>query len=121
MYSKMFVVMLGPTAVIWLNNSYESCLNLIMAQRLVRTIGQDSKEQYKPTAEELKMAGFPKNKVNFQKCIFEKIYFMNENSIMEELLIIYGLINMKVIKLVTVVMDYIPQTTQKHIKILKII
>ena len=44
-----------------------SCLNLIMAQRLVRTIDQDSKEEYKPTDEELKMVGFPKNKASSTK------------------------------------------------------
>ncbi len=44
-----------------------SCLNLIMAQRLVRTIDKDSKEEYKPTAEELQMIGFPKNKVSSTK------------------------------------------------------
>ena len=44
-----------------------SCLNLIMAQRLVRTIDKDSKEEYKPTAEELQMIGFPKNKASSTK------------------------------------------------------
>ena len=38
-----------------------------MAQRLVRTIDKDSKEEYKPTAEELQMIGFPKNKVSSTK------------------------------------------------------
>jgi len=36
-----------------------SCLNLVMAQRLVRTIDEDSKESYKPTNEELDLLSIP--------------------------------------------------------------
>ena len=39
-----------------------SCLNLVMAQRLVRTIDKDSKEAYKPTNEELDSLSFPSSK-----------------------------------------------------------
>jgi type IV pilus assembly protein PilB len=38
-------------------------LNLIMAQRLIRTIDPDHKEKYTPTDEELKRINFPKDKV----------------------------------------------------------
>ena len=38
-------------------------LNLIMAQRLIRTIDPDHKEKYTPTNEELKRINFPKDKV----------------------------------------------------------
>ena len=41
-----------------------SCLNLVMAQRLVRTIDKDSNEAYKPTDEELNRLSFPKDKRN---------------------------------------------------------
>lgn len=41
-----------------------SCLNLVMAQRLVRTIDKDSKEAYKPTNEELDLLSFPSSKRN---------------------------------------------------------
>ena len=37
-----------------------SSLNLVMAQRLVRTIDPKSKEEYKPSEEELKKSGFSK-------------------------------------------------------------
>ena len=50
-----------------------SCLNLIMAQRLVRTIDQDSKEEYKPTDEELSMVGFPKTKHPQQNFLKESL------------------------------------------------
>ena len=36
-----------------------SSLNLIMAQRLVRTIDEKTKEEYTPTSEELKKVNFP--------------------------------------------------------------
>jgi type IV pilus assembly protein PilB len=38
-------------------------LNLIMAQRLIRTIDPDHKEKYTPTDEELKRINFPKDKI----------------------------------------------------------
>ncbi len=57
-----------------------SCLNLIMAQRLVRTIDQDSKEEYKPTDEELKMVGFPKNKASSTKFFKGKPSPTNHNT-----------------------------------------
>jgi type IV pilus assembly protein PilB len=38
-------------------------LNLIMAQRLIRTIDPDHKEKYTPSDEELKRINFPKDKV----------------------------------------------------------
>ena len=41
-----------------------SCLNLVMAQRLVRTIDKDSNEAYKPSDEELNRLSFPKDKRN---------------------------------------------------------
>ena len=41
-----------------------SCLNLVMAQRLVRTIDKDSKEAYKPTNEELDLLSFPSSERN---------------------------------------------------------
>ena len=44
-----------------------SCLNLVMAQRLVRTIDQDSKETYTPESEELNRLSFPKDKINSTK------------------------------------------------------
>ncbi len=40
-----------------------SSLNLVMAQRLVRTIDKDSKEKYKPSKEELDSIAFPKSKI----------------------------------------------------------
>ena len=39
-----------------------SSLNLVMAQRLVRTVDKDNKETYKPTQEELDMLSFPSDK-----------------------------------------------------------
>ena len=39
-----------------------SSLNLVMAQRLVRTIDKDNKEAYNPTQEELNMLSFPSEK-----------------------------------------------------------
>ena len=39
-----------------------SSLNLVMAQRLVRTIDKDNKEAYKPTQEELDILSFPSDK-----------------------------------------------------------
>ena len=44
-----------------------SCLNLVMAQRLVRTIDQDSKELYTPNSEDLNRLSFPKDKINSSK------------------------------------------------------
>ena len=41
-----------------------SSLNLVMAQRLVRTLDKDSKESYKPSKEELDSIGFPNSKVD---------------------------------------------------------
>ncbi len=41
-----------------------SCLNLVMAQRLVRTICENCKESYTPTKEELEMVGLEKSKLN---------------------------------------------------------
>ena len=41
-----------------------SSLNLVMAQRLVRTLDKDSKESYKPSKEELDSIGFPESKVD---------------------------------------------------------
>ena len=40
-----------------------SSLNLVMAQRLVRTIDKDSKESYTPSKEELDLISFPESKV----------------------------------------------------------
>ena len=40
-----------------------SCLNLVMAQRLVRRICQNCKEEYTPTAEELKLVGLERDRV----------------------------------------------------------
>ena len=39
-----------------------SSLNLVMAQRLVRTIDKDNKESYSPTKDELDLISFPKDK-----------------------------------------------------------
>ena len=44
-----------------------SCLNLVMAQRLVRTICENCKESYTPTKEELEMVGLEKSKLNGNK------------------------------------------------------
>lgn len=44
-----------------------SSLNLVMAQRLIRTIDNDSKERYTPTKDELESIGFPKTKVKSTK------------------------------------------------------
>jgi len=44
-----------------------SSLNLIMAQRLVRTIDPESKEEYKPEKQELGLIGFPEDKINSTK------------------------------------------------------
>mgnify|MGYP006117111885 FL=1 len=41
-----------------------SSLNLVMAQRLVRTLDKDSKESYTPSKDELDLIGFPKSKVS---------------------------------------------------------
>ena len=41
-----------------------SCLNLVMAQRLVRTVDKDSKEPYKPLDEDFNRLSFPKDKRN---------------------------------------------------------
>ena len=38
-------------------------LNLIMAQRLVRTIDSEAKEEYKPEKQELDLVGFPEDKI----------------------------------------------------------
>jgi len=39
-----------------------SCLNLVMAQRLVRTVDKDSNEVYKPSDEDFNRLSFPKDK-----------------------------------------------------------
>lgn len=57
-----------------------SCLNLIMAQRLVRTIDQDSKEEYKPSNDQLKMLGFPKDKISSTKFFKGKPSPTNHNT-----------------------------------------
>ena len=44
-----------------------SSLNLVMAQRLVRTIDSENKEIYKPTKEELDLVSFPKSKMKSTK------------------------------------------------------
>jgi len=44
-----------------------SSLNLVMAQRLIRTIDPDSKEAYKPSKEELNQISFPKSKIKSTK------------------------------------------------------
>ena len=44
-----------------------SSLNLVMAQRLVRTIDADSKESYKPSKDELDQISFPKAKIKSTK------------------------------------------------------
>jgi len=44
-----------------------SSLNLIMAQRLVRTIDSESKEEYKPEQQELNLVGFPKDQLSSTK------------------------------------------------------
>ena len=44
-----------------------SSLNLVMAQRLVRTIDKDNKESYSPTNDELDLISFPKDKQNSTK------------------------------------------------------
>ena len=44
-----------------------SSLNLVMAQRLIRTIDPDSKETYKPPKEELDQISFPKSKIKSTK------------------------------------------------------
>ncbi len=44
-----------------------SCLNLVMAQRLVRTICENCKESYTPSKEELEMVGLEKSKLNGNK------------------------------------------------------
>jgi type II secretory ATPase GspE/PulE/Tfp pilus assembly ATPase PilB-like protein len=44
-----------------------SSLNLVMAQRLVRTIDEENKETYKPTKDDLDLVSFPKEKVKSTK------------------------------------------------------
>ena len=44
-----------------------SSLNLVMAQRLVRTIDENHKEKYKPTKDELDLIKFPKSKIKSTK------------------------------------------------------
>ena len=44
-----------------------SSLNIIMAQRLVRTIDSDAKEEYKPEKKELDLVSFPKDKLTSTK------------------------------------------------------
>ena len=44
-----------------------SCLNLVMAQRLVRTIDPDSKEEYTPSDDDFKRLAFPKDKIKNNK------------------------------------------------------
>ena len=41
-----------------------SSLNLVMAQRLVRTLDKDSKESYNPSKEELERVRFPDSKLS---------------------------------------------------------
>ena len=41
-----------------------SCLNLVMAQRLVRRICTNCKEEYSPSSEELALVGLEKDRVN---------------------------------------------------------
>ena len=57
-----------------------SCLNLVMAQRLVRTIDPSSKEEYKPTKEDLDRLSFPKNKVSGSKFYRGKPKASNHNT-----------------------------------------
>ena len=45
-----------------------SCLNLVMAQRLVRRICEKCKEEYTPTKEELKLVGLEPENVNGPLC-----------------------------------------------------
>ena len=44
-----------------------SSLNLVMAQRLVRTIDEENKEAYKPTKDDLDLVSFPKTKIKSTK------------------------------------------------------
>ena len=46
-----------------------SSLNLIMAQRLVRTIDSNANEKYTPTKEELALIDFPKSKLKTKKLV----------------------------------------------------
>ena len=57
-----------------------SSLNLIMAQRLVRTIDEDAKEPYKPSQEELDLINIPKDKLNKMKFFKGKPNTNNHNS-----------------------------------------
>ena len=57
-----------------------SCLNLVMAQRLVRTIDPSSKEEYKPSKEELDRLNFPKNKISGNKFYRGKPNASNHNT-----------------------------------------
>ena len=45
-----------------------SCLNLVMAQRLVRRICSNCKEEYKPTPEELNLVGLEEKRLNGNLC-----------------------------------------------------
>ena len=45
-----------------------SCLNLVMAQRLVRRICKNCKEDYNPTSEELNMVGLEEKRLNGKLC-----------------------------------------------------
>ena len=44
-----------------------SCVNLIVAQRLIRTICKDCKEKYTPSKTELSIINYPKNKIKSTK------------------------------------------------------
>ena len=44
-----------------------SSLNLVMAQRLIRTVDENQKETYNPTKEELDLINFPKSKIKSTK------------------------------------------------------
>jgi len=57
-----------------------SSLNLIMAQRLVRTIDEDAKESYQPTQEELDLIKIPKDQLNKMKFFNGKPNTANHNS-----------------------------------------
>ena len=57
-----------------------SSLNLIMAQRLVRTIDEESKEDYQPSKEELDRINLPENEINNIKFYNGKPTTSNHNT-----------------------------------------
>ena len=57
-----------------------SSLNLIMAQRLVRTIDKDTKEVYQPTADEINRINIPKDEAKNMKFYMGKPTASNHNS-----------------------------------------